>query len=246
MSADRRTLRSALDRLGPLAVGIVVAAVGFTWFVRPGLSACLRARADVVSVTARVRALENMLARAGAQAPVDDRQLMTEFDKAVPSEDRVPDVIELLARNALDSAPGTRIQGLLIEAGERVVAGQAASPNAPFVAVSASDQPDPRVGLFAPSIEYTPVSVSFESTFDAIGAFLWRLRDLPATVEIRSMQLTRGLPLMRIEVRGYVYRRGRSLAPATPAGSGGGGQPPPRVAMIAGDLTTETPGGTGR
>jgi len=41
-------------------------------------------------------------------------------------------------------------------------------------------------GALPYAVTYTPVRVSFESTFEAAGNVLWQLRDLPTFVEVRS------------------------------------------------------------
>ena len=64
---------------------------------------------------------------------------------------------------------------------------------------------------------------------------MWKVRDLPTTVEVKSATLTRGLPLMKMEVLIWVYQRGAAVsqepgpapgAPGTPAPVG------PRVAEL--------------
>ena len=90
-----------------------------------------------------------------------------------------------------------------------------ATSDLPRVAVERGAQPDPRVALFTHSIEYTPVEVSFESSYEAIGRFLWRLRELPTTIEIGSMEIVRGLPLMRMRLTLFVYRRTQSSTGVT-------------------------------
>jgi hypothetical protein len=46
---------------------------------------------------------------------------------------------------------------------------------------------------------------------------LYNLRDMPTTVEIRSATLTRGLPLMTIELLVRVLQRGGAVDAASPA-----------------------------
>jgi len=75
-------------------------------------------------------------------------------------------------------------------------------------------------------VSYTPLRVTFESTFEAAGNLLWRVRDLPTTVEVRSAALTRGLPLMKTELVVLVLQRGLPTDAATTA-------PPPAASAAA-------------
>jgi hypothetical protein len=66
--------------------------------------------------------------------------------------------------------------------------------------------------------------VTFEATYDRVGLFLWRLRDLPTVVEVRSLEIARALPLLRVKVVLFALQRS-DCAPA-PAGP----VPPPAPA----------------
>jgi len=66
------------------------------------------------------------------------------------------------------------------------------------------------------------------------------LRDLPTVVEVRSATLTRGLPLMTIDLVVRVLQRGgttEGASPAMPAATGPGAASPtaPRLAPSAAD-----------
>jgi hypothetical protein len=76
---------------------------------------------------------------------------------------------------------------------------------------SGIDGSDPRLALFPYEVSYTPLRVTFESTFEAAGNVLWQLRDLPTIVEVRSATLTRGLPLMKTELLVRVLQRGSTI-----------------------------------
>jgi hypothetical protein len=83
------------------------------------------------------------------------------------------------------------------------------------------------------------VRITFESTFEAAASFLWRVRDLPTAVEIRSATMTRGLPLMKVEVLIRVFQRGDLVdpGPAIPTGepaSTPAGPTAPREAQFTG------------
>ena len=93
---------------------------------------------------------------------------------------------------------------------------------------------------FPYEVSYTPLRVTFESTFEAAGSVLWQLRDLPTTVEVRSAALTRGLPLMKTELVVRVLQRGGAIDAATPAVPPAGesaapGPTGPRLAPSAGE-----------
>ena len=97
---------------------------------------------------------------------------------------------------------------------------------------------DPRLALFPHAVSYTPLRVTFESTFEAAGNLLWQLRDLPTLVEVRSAALTRGLPLMRTELLVRVLQRVDPTDAGTPAmpaatGPAAPGQTGPRLAPPA-------------
>ena len=73
---------------------------------------------------------------------------------------------------------------------------------------------DPRLRLFDTVLDYTPVTVRFESTYEGIGRFVWGLQGLPTTVEIREVELTRGLPLMKARLVLFVFQRSSFAGPA--------------------------------
>jgi hypothetical protein len=81
--------------------------------------------------------------------------------------------------------------------------------------------------------------VTFESTVEAAGGFLWRLRGFPTEIEVRSATFSRGLPLMRTEVlirvlqRGAEAAAGQHVAPGAPAPPVAG-PTAPRLAPAAG------------
>ncbi|HNV02682.1 MAG TPA: hypothetical protein PLE61_02500 [Vicinamibacterales bacterium] len=203
----------ALERLLPFLVIVAVAAAGFMWAVRPRLDAYLAARADAAALGERVRTLQASIDRSRGLAAADPQAALAEFEARASADDRVADVAALLARAALDSAPAGQIGGLTIETGDRVPRAAAAAAATVRLAGGQGrglpdDGPDARFGLFPYAVSWTPVRVRFDSTFGAIGAFLSTLRDMPTIVEIRSVRLTRGLPLMTAEIVVRVYRRG--------------------------------------
>lgn len=68
---------------------------------------------------------------------------------------------------------------------------------------------DPRIALFQQSVAYTPISVTFDASYDRIGRFFWNLRTLPSTFELRSVELTPApaRALMRARLVLFVFQR---------------------------------------
>jgi hypothetical protein len=230
-------LSEALRRLLPFFVTVAIATCGYLWFVQPRLGAYLRTRTDVSALRGRVRTLQVSTERARAPRPVDMQASLTEFEARVSRDDTVADVTAALANAVLDSAPADMLRGFTIETGDRIQQGTDGVSRGPARPGSgfSGEGPDLRFALFPYAVSYTPVRIAFESTFDAIGTFMSKIRDLPTAVEIRSARMTRGLPLMKVEVLVRVYQRGdevdagAALAPgsAVPAP---GGPTAPRLA----------------
>jgi hypothetical protein len=224
-----RSTRSgdAVWRLLPLLLVAAIVACGHLWLIQPSLSAYLRARSDAGALRGRVKTLQTSAARALALSPTDVAASLRDFDRRVSPDDRVADVAQALAEAVLDSAPPDTLRGFTIETGDRVQQ-----------AIGAGDRgADARVALFPYAVSYTPVRITFESTFESAGTFLWKLRDLPTLVELRSARMTRGLPLMRVEVLLYVFQRGEAMdasRTAAPGGATPGAAVVPRVADAAG------------
>jgi hypothetical protein len=103
------------------------------------------------------------------------------FERQVAAGDATSTLLEQLARLASSSRAGN----LLIETGERVsIAADGAGPR-----LTGAAPTDPRLQLFAVPLAYSPVSMSFDADYASLGEFLWRLRDLATTVEIRTMEV---------------------------------------------------------
>ena len=215
-------LAEALERLLPLLTIAAVVTAGWFWFVQPRLGAYLRARTNVAALEERVRTLQLVSGRARPQPPADLARTEREFEARVAADDKVAEVAAALARAVLASAPAGQLRSFVIESGDSMVGG------------------DPRLALFPYAVSCTPVRVSFESTFEAAGNVLWQLRDLPTLVEVRSATLTRGLPLMTIDLVVRVLQRGGTTdaaSAAMPAATGPGAASPtaPRLAPSAAD-----------
>jgi len=233
--------REVFQRLLPFLVVVSVAACGYLWLVQPRLGAYLRARSDAAMLRDRVKTLQASAARALPLAPSNAQAALGEFERRVASQDRVTDVAAALSRAVLDSAPADKLRTFTIETGDRVQHGDDSGGRGSAQAGDPAGWggPDPRFGLFPYAVTYTPIRIGFESTFEAAGDFLWKILDLPTMVEIRSVRLTRGLPLMRSEVVVRVYQRGDAAdagqaAAPTGAPPAPGGPTAPRLAVTAG------------
>jgi hypothetical protein len=49
--------------------------------------------------------------------------------------------------------------------------------------------PDPRFKLFDTPLAYSPILMSFDADYASLGGFLWRLRELATTIEVRSLEI---------------------------------------------------------
>ena len=227
------------ERFAPLVVVAACLLIGYFWFVQPSISDYVRQRTDRVTLESRVRLLQDTVNRGRSVLPPDEAAAMRLFEERTSPDDKVSDVVELLARKALESAPKGRVRGLQIQTGPSV----RWQPGQPLQnsggAGAGADEPDPRFALFGTPLIYTPVTITFESTYEAITRFVWQLRDLPTTIELRSMELTRGLPLMQATILIFVYQRGAAPAAPGPPGPAPAGSPSPTVPRVARLSTVE-------
>lgn len=231
MNRNLLSTGSALDRYLPLALGALILLIGYARFVQPNVSEYFRLRGEVQVADARVKGLQETAARERTQGPVDEGPGLKEFERLVPEQDNVVEVVEKLIRSALDGVPKDRVRNLSIQTGERSDRVDAASTRSG----ASGDSSDPRLGLFNARLSQTPVTIAFESYFDVIGEFIWRLRDTPTIVEVRSATLTRGLPLMKVELTVLIYQRTGPAGGGSTSGAGSSDSPQsglPRIAML--------------
>ncbi len=206
-------LGEALERLLPFLTFAAIVTAGWFWFVQPRLAIYLRAHTDAAALEERVRTLQQASSRARSMPPTDLARTEREFEARVSPEDHVADVAAAIAQAVLASAPPDGLRALAIDAGDRVSVSRGGR-------TEGWDGADPRMALFPYAVSYTPLRVSYESGFETSGELLWRLRDLPTTVEVRAATLERGLPLMRSELIIRVLQRGDAVdvsAAAVPA-----------------------------
>jgi hypothetical protein len=221
------------ERFAPLIVVAACLLVGYFWFVQPSVSEYVRLRTERSALESRVSLLRDTVNRGRSVLPPDEAAAMRLFEERTSADDKVSEVAELLARRALESAPKGRVRGLQIQTGTSIrwQPGQRLQDSGR--AGEGADDPDPRFALFGTPLTYTPITITFESSYEAITSFVWQLRDLPTTIELRSMELTRGLPLMKATIQIFVYQRGAS--PGLPGLAPGGVTSPtaPRVARLS-------------
>lgn len=168
-----------LKQFAPLALPLVIVVVGWMFLIRPTAS-------GYASVAREVDGLQQRLAQVRASVsepppPVVSADPRAAFERQVPAHDSSYQVFEQLARLARTEG-GTN---LLIETAERVVV---TAPTGPQV-TGGGARPDPRLALFETPLAYSPISMSFDAEFARLGQFLWSLRDLATTVEIRSLDI---------------------------------------------------------
>ena len=239
MTPRSGSLGDALERLLPFLAFAAIVTAGWFGFVQPSFSAYLRSGADAAALEERVRTLQLAAGRARPEPPADLERSRREFEDRVSVDDEVASIAAIFAETVLETAPAGQLRALVIETGDRAQspshggAGEIAGASG-----GTADAADPRLALFPYAVSYTPLRVSFDSTFEAAGNLLWRLRALPTLIEVRSATLTRGLPLMRTELVVRVLRRGETVDvadPMAPAVSGPAlpGPTAPRLAPSA-------------
>lgn len=212
MSATGDRINALLERVLPIVVGLMVVAFGYYWVLQPALADYVKSRAAMLPLEARVRFLEERVARGRRVAWPDEAEALRLFEQRVSKDSRVSDVVERLTVAIAESATDGKLRNLAIEAGDAATA-ETAGPGRPASAREVEPS-DPRWSLFPYALTRTPVRISFDGSYGTIVSFFSRLRDLPTGIEIRSVKLTRGLPLMNAQVKLFVFRRGDMLSDA--------------------------------
>ena len=177
MNLDTEHLKQYLPFVPPL----VIVAAGWLLLIAPTSAAAARTAHELDALRQRAAQARAALAEPPPPTPSGDR--IASFTRQVAAGDATSLLLEELARLASSS----HVSNLLIETGARVPV--VAGGTGPRVAGAA--QSDPRVQLFAIPLAYSPVTISFDADYAQLGEFLWSLRDLATTVEIRSLDVRR-------------------------------------------------------
>lgn len=233
MSTSTTRVTNTIERFLPLIVLVVILLFAYFWFIQPRVTSYLAGRGEVSSLEARLQGLQNTVRQGRTETPSDSAAVMRRFEAMVSADDKVADVVEFLVRTATASAPKDKFRGLQVQTGDPLRPG--GTDRGPRVAGSPVTEGDPRYQLFPVALVRTPVTISFESTFEGIAEFVWRLRDLPTLIEIRSLELTRALPLMKASMTVFVYQRGAAVPDGPPVPDPQPAPPPamPRVALLS-------------
>jgi len=208
VSAASDRLNDVFQRVLPIVLGVIMVAAGYYWLLQPGLASYLRLRNEARPLEARVRLLEEAVVRNRGIAWPDETQAIKLFEQRVPKEDYVADVAERLTRAVTESATDGKLRNLALGAGSQPTIGPASAQARPAAASAEVETIDPRWSLFPYSLSHTPLTLSFDAPYETITNFFSKIRDLPTAIEIRSVTLTRGLPLMNVELTVFVFRRG--------------------------------------
>jgi len=168
---------------------VLVLAVIFVRVIQPRMQAAAAARARAVTLQQRVNSMQATLAGGPDTAAARAADILPTFERRLPSEDRVPDVLEHLAQRALGGNYGERLRNLVIEAGERVTLRPVVGSQSPRLADLGTENLDPRLELFPVMLSYRPITIAFDSSYSRAGRFLWAFRALPTLVEIRSVEV---------------------------------------------------------
>jgi hypothetical protein len=216
VSASTDRINAVVPRVLPIAVGVVVVAIGYYVLLQPAITAFLRSRAEAETLEVRARALEEEVVRGRGLPWPDEAQAITMFEERVSKEDRVADVAERLTRAVAESAIDGQLRNLAMGTGDQPDAG--ATGRALAAAAGEAESIDPRWGLFPFSLTHTSLTLSFDASYATIVTFFSKLHDLPSAIEIRSVKLTRGMPLMSAQLTIFVFRRGDMIGGQSPLG----------------------------
>ena len=166
-----------LRRYLPLLIPPAILLGGWLFLVRPLTSVNARAAREIEGLRGRAQSMQAVLAAPPPTAPA--RDAVAAFERVVAAADATAALLEQLARLA-SRLPAAN---LLIETGARVPV--AAAQDGPQV--TGAPAIDPRFALFDAPLAYSPIEMAFDADYAAVGTFLWDLRDLATTVEIRKL-----------------------------------------------------------
>jgi hypothetical protein len=217
----------------PLALAAAVFVTGSLVFVWPHVARTLEARRAAASLEERVASMRRQL-RFVATGSATGRAV-AQSERVESSQADVSVVIERLARLAASLGGPAQVRGLQITTipdtgsgatGAGAARGPAARDTHGSQAAGAS----------------TPIAVRFETTYDRLGLFLWRLRDLPAPVEVRSLEIARSRSLLASTLT-LVYARPGAASELTSARTApvSSLSESPAASRMAADSTTASP-----
>lgn len=177
---------SAVTLVVPVALLFSV----YTFAALPRLSAARAARAEAEAIRGQLTAAkEAVQTRSGVSS---GESAAREFEMRIPDENRVLDVLRTLTQLASSPSVGT-LEALVIEAGSPSTVANGLE--------TVRDGPDPRFALFGSPVSGTPVTMSFEASYEQLGRFFWSLRALPTTVDVRSMDVSPVPQSSRLQVK---------------------------------------------
>jgi hypothetical protein len=160
-----------------------VAILALVWLtlIRPAGAERDRIARESEGLRARLTAAERSLDPAVPGTGTEDPRLL--FERQIDAGASTSQLLGALTRLAMTI--GAR--DLVIDSnGMRVAVG--ASGTGPRASDAA--EPDPRMALFELPLAYSTVPLSFEASYEAVGEFLWRFRNMPAAIEIRRLEIT--------------------------------------------------------
>lgn len=187
----RFSVPPSLVRFQPVLVGVVpllVLAAVLVGVIQPRVRAGAAARARLEPLQQRAVSMQRTLATR-ATTEGNSADVLTEFERRIPADDRVPELLERLAQRALAGTDKEKIQNLMLETGVQVTAPTAAGDGTAPVAELGAERLDPRLELFPKPLSYTPITIGFDSSYGQLGSFFWQLRGLPTLVEIRRVEI---------------------------------------------------------
>jgi Tfp pilus assembly protein PilO len=205
VSAATDRINALVPRVLHLIVGVMVVAAGYYWLLQPRIDGYRKLRAEAQTLDARVRVLEDAIARGRNMTWPDRAQALDLFERRVSKEDRVAATVERLVKAVTESAADGKLGDLAISTGDQAAADTSGQERP--ASTGEAETIDPRWSLFPYSVAHTAIRMSFEASYETIATFFSKIRDLPTAIEIRSVKLTRGLPLMRAELTVFVFRR---------------------------------------
>ena len=210
MSATSDRINALLERVLPIVLGLIVLAFGYYWLVQPAIADYLKSRSDMLPLEARVRFLEDRVARGRGVAWPDEAEPLRLFEDRVSKDNRVADVVERLTRAIAESTTDGRLRNLAMGTGDEPATDVSSGQVRPATAAE-GEKIDPRWSLFPYNLTHATITLSFDASYGTITSFFSKVRDLPTAIEIRSVKLTRGLPLMNVQAKFFVFRRGDIL-----------------------------------